>query len=256
MTPNWQPLHHEFAQWRASGLRLPVWWRDDDAITVTPQLNQLVDLSERIGLPVHLAVIPRDADAKLAERVLGTPALIPVVHGWAHQNHAPQGEKKAEFRAHRPVSACIKDAATGLSRLRGMFGQQLVPMFVPPWNRIAPDVSNRLADVGYTMLSTATPRATREQAPGLEQINTHLDPIDWRGTRGVIDPDLLVTRTAELLKDRREGRADNTEPFGILTHHLVHDPDIWSFTQALLDTLLDGPGYAWEGPDPKPTRSP
>ena len=67
MTQNWQPLHQEFAYWRASGLTLPVWWRDDDAITVTPQLDQLVDLSERIGLPVHLAVIPRDADAKLAE---------------------------------------------------------------------------------------------------------------------------------------------------------------------------------------------
>ena len=61
--------------------------------------------------------------------------------------------------------------------------------------------------------------------------------------------DALIAQTAGLLRDRREGRSDNTEPFGILTHHLVHDQDIWAFTEALLRKLLSGPATAWAAPE-------
>ncbi|THF85384.1 MAG: polysaccharide deacetylase, partial [Sulfitobacter sp. SK025] len=30
-----------------------------------------------------------------------------------------------------------------------------------------------------------------------------------------------------------------TEPLGFLTHHLVHNEDIWNFTRACLKTFLD-----------------
>jgi len=99
--------------------------------------------------------------------------------------------------------------------------------------------------LGYRILSTATPRNAIWAAPGLEQINTHLDPIDWRGSRGLVPPEDLIAQTVNLMRDRREGHADNSEPFGVLTHHLVHDPDIWAFTQDMLPRLLDGPGEAW-----------
>ena len=79
-------------------------------------------------------------------------------------------------------------------------------------------------------------------------MNTHLDPIDWRGTRGVIAPQVLISQTVDLLRARREGQADNSEPFGVLTHHLVHDQDIWAFTEALLRKLLDGPVMPWVAP--------
>ena len=69
-------------------------------------------------------------------------------------------------------------------------------------------------------------------------MNTHLDPIDWRGTRGLVAPDQLVARTVDLLRDRRLARADNAEPFGYLTHHLVHDDAIWDFTASLISRLL------------------
>lgn len=248
MTPDWQPLLNELDRWRAEGLSLPLWWRDDDAVTVTPHLERLTALSETLGLPVHLAVIPRDADATLAAYVADNPHLVPVVHGWAHRNHAPTGEKSSEFRLHRPIAAIVDEARSGLSRLQGLFGARLRPMFVPPWNRIAPEVAAHLPRLGFRMLSTATPRAAAEAAPGLQQINTHLDPINWRGTRGLANPARLIDQTADLLRDRREGRADNTEPFGILTHHLVHDEDIWTFTHDLLRRLLDGPTTVWTAP--------
>ncbi|WP_170399030.1 polysaccharide deacetylase family protein [Ruegeria arenilitoris] len=245
---DWRPLEAELDIWQAQGLSLPLWWRDDDAISRTPQLERLSKLSRSLDLPVHLAIIPRDADAGLGDYVTQQPWLIPVVHGWAHQNHAPPDEKKSEFRLHRPLEAIIVDAQSGLERLRTLFGDRLCPMFVPPWNRIAPEVVQELPDLGYRIVSTATPRKTRESVPRLEQINTHLDPIDWRGTRGLVAADKLIIQTTDLLRDRRERRADITEPFGVLTHHLVHDQEIWTFTQELLSRLLDGPGFAWAGP--------
>ena len=251
MVIDWSPLRDELRRWQAEGLTLPVWWRDDDAVTVTAQLDRLTALSDTLRIPVHLAVIPRDADRALADYVLGHAHLIPVVHGWAHQNHAPADEKKSEFRLHRPMPDISKDASAGLARLNRLFQDRLCPMFVPPWNRIASEVAALLPELGYRTLSTATPRKTRFAAPGLEQINTHLDPIDWRGSRGLCAPDSLISKTVGLLQDRRAGRADTAEPFGVLTHHLVHDDDIWSFTGDMLQHLLDGPGTVWTADTPK-----
>ncbi|WP_298849676.1 polysaccharide deacetylase family protein [uncultured Ruegeria sp.] len=251
MNPDWHPLDAELDHWRAAGLSLPLWWRDDDAVAPTRQLDHLSDLAENLNLPVHLAVIPRDATGALAEYAEGRPSLIPVVHGWAHTNHALNGQKKAEFRLNRTLDEMVVDAQVGMARLGALFGDNVRPMFVPPWNRIAPELIEQLPNLGYRILSTATPRKTRLVASGLEQVNTHLDPIDWRGTRGLISPETLIAQTVELLRNRRQGRTDNTEPFGVLTHHLVHDQDIWVFTEVLLRKLLRGPGTAWIAPKNK-----
>lgn len=240
---DWNPLDQELARWNADGLSLPLWWRDDDAIEPTPALNRLSALSDATGLPVHLAVIPANATQALADDLSET--MIPVVHGWAHQNNAPADQKKAEFGAHRPVSTMQAQAQDAHSRLRDLFGSRLQPMFVPPWNRIAPDMVAALPEAGFTMLSTYTPRKQAQAAPGLTQINTHLDPIDWRGTRSAVDTDQLIAQLTTQLADRREGRADTAEPYGILTHHLVHDDAIWDITAAILDRLLSGPARPW-----------
>ncbi len=241
MRIDWSPLERELQIWRDEGLTLPIWWRDDDAIAPTRALEQLSTLSQDLGLPVHLAIIPKDATQALADNL--ERCFVPVVHGWAHLSHAPHGEKKAEFGA----GSCdaLQDAQQGLQRLKTLFGARLCPMFVPPWNRIGADVTAGLADLGYRALSTFTPRSAALAAPGLLQINTHLDPIAWRGSRSLVPPETLITQLCVQLKDRREGRSDATEPYGILTHHLVHDDAIWNFTHSLLARLLEGPSHIW-----------
>ncbi|MDK3074778.1 polysaccharide deacetylase family protein [Sedimentitalea sp. JM2-8] len=241
MTPNWTPLDDELTLWAEAGLRLPLWWRDDDAIAPTPALSRLDKMAANLGMPVHLAVIPARAEGGLADAL--TPRLVPVVHGWTHDNHAPGGEKKAEFGRHRPLVPMRAEAEAGLGRMTGLFGTDLVPMFVPPWNRIDPALLPSLAALGYRWLSTFTPRATAEAAPGLTCINTHFDPIDWKGHRGLADPDKLIAQVARQLGDRRRGLADSAEPYGILTHHLVHDAAIWAFCDRLLTRLLSGPAF-------------
>ncbi|TLP69269.1 polysaccharide deacetylase [Parasedimentitalea maritima] len=245
MSTDWAALDQELQTWVDQGLTLPLWWRDDDAIAPTAELDQLTALSTKLGLPVHLAVIPKGATKTLADYLTETTQLIPVVHGWAHLSHAPKGEKKAEFGAHRPVDEIIKDASQGLRNLQKLFGPELVPMFVPPWNRIAAEVVQELPGLGFTALSTFTPRTAPLAAEGLAQINTHLDPIHWKGSRSVVPPQQLLDQATKQLNARRLGRADNTEPYGILTHHLVHDAEIWRVTEALIARLMAGPACPW-----------
>lgn len=243
MTPNWTPLEAELRTWSQERLTLPLWWRDDDATAPSDALDRLAGLAHRLGLPVHLAVIPSLADARLADHL--TEDLIPVVHGWSHSNNALKDAKKAEFDAHRPLAKMQSEAGAGLRRLTELFGTALQPMFVPPWNRIDQALLPSLSPLGYRWLSTFTPRANSVAATGLTRVNTHLDPIFWKGNRALADPDGLISQVARQLKDRREGNADNDEPYGILTHHLVHDDAIWEFTEALLTRLLSSPARVW-----------
>lgn len=237
MTLDWVPLKNELAQWRAERRALPIWWRDDDAIAETPALDQLLKLSENLECPVHLAVIPKPATSGLVAVCKDADHVVPVVHGWTHQSHAPTGEKKAEFG--HPRATALAETETALARMRALFGTRLLEMFVPPWNRIDDSVITGLGAQGYRVLSTYLPRGAREVA-GMVQINTHVDPIFWRGGGGVANPEALITGITTLLRDRRRGATDAAEPLGLLTHHLVHDDAIWGFTESCLSVLLEG----------------
>ncbi len=239
MKLDWSPLRAELARWRSQGLELPFWWRDDDAVAPTAALDHLAQMSDATGVRVHLAVIPKAATPALAADL--APNFVPVVHGWAHVSHTPEGVKNAEFGTGRSAEAALEDVSRGVTRLRDLFGARLAPMFVPPWNRIDPAVVAGLRAAGITALSTFQPRTAALAAPGVAQINTHIDPIFWRGHRGLVDPETLMDQTVALLQDRRSGSADNDEPLGYLTHHLVHDVDIWEFSRQFLLEICEGP---------------
>lgn len=245
MTPDWRPLEAELDRLDHP---LPFWWRDDDAVDDTPQIDRLIAMAEDAGVPLHLAIIPADLRPALIQRLRHSPDVIPVTHGWAHQNHAPKGEKKSEFGAHRPLDVRLTEARRGLATLRDHLTP--APMFVPPWNRIGADLLPHLLEAGFTQLSTFTPRKSPFAAPGLTLINTHLDPIDWRGNRSLADPQSLIDQIARQLADRRLGTTDATEPYGLLTHHLVHDDAIWTFTAELLARLTRAPLAPWRADIP------
>ncbi|GGC54993.1 glycosyltransferase [Chelatococcus reniformis] len=219
---------------------LPFWWRDDDAIVTTRALTRLIAVARRYAAPLAVASIPGRAQAELAEALAGKPMVTVLVHGLTHANHAPPDQKKAEFGAHRGIDELATEAAGALNLARRRFGAALLPVFVPPWNRVAPALVERLPGLGYGGLSTANDRTAPEPVPGLRQVNTHIDPIDWHGTRSLADPERIVADLARAVA-HRAGAAE-PEPIGLLTHHLVHDDMIWSFVEELLATLAGHAG--------------
>ncbi len=227
------PLTEEVAAWAAAGLRLPLWLRDDDATAPSPELDRLIAAAEGWRMPLHLAVIPAGAGMALADRIATAPGVRVLVHGWAHADHEGPQAKKSEFGQARPPEVALADARRGHERLRTLFGARVLPVFVPPWNRIAPAVAQGLPGLGYAALS-ATPGAAPE-VPGLLRIDAELDPVDWHGARSALPVTMLALRAARALAARRH--AGVAQPLCILTHHLVHDAALWARIGQLVRSL-------------------
>ena len=119
-------------------------------------------------------------------------------------------EKKAEFGAHRPPAMMLDEIAGAGGGCSELFGSQALPVFTPPWNRIAPAVVAGLAGRrpgGDLDLRAAT--AAKYAAPGLLQVNTHLDPIDWQDSADCSIRPLIAARDCRRVC-RPAGRAAPT----------------------------------------------
>ena len=231
-----QELETELQIWRSAGRQPEMWWRDDDAVSVTPELERLTSVCSDAGIEVLLAVIPAGADRGLAKYVASHPNLRPCVHGWSHTNHAPATEKKCELGIHRPLEDVLADVGRGRERLEGLFGSQLQTVLVPPWNRIRDDLPPRLREAGFTAFSTFSHRRLFPQM----QVNTHIDVMNWKAPGGAVGKSLDVVQL-ELARALCESRENGFYPIGFLTHHLVHDDVAW----ATLAGLSADPNLHW-----------
>ncbi|MEO1607269.1 MAG: polysaccharide deacetylase family protein [Pseudomonadota bacterium] len=240
MSVSWAPVRSAMRRHEAALGPLKIWWRDDDAIEATPALERLIRLSEH-HLPVHLAIIPGLVKPSIVDAA-DAATVVPVVHGWRHENHQKTG-KKSEYGFVRPETDT--ELRQGVERLSAMFGSRLFPMFVPPWNRVDASVLPLVADAGHTVLSTFGDQHLGN-TNSLKVVNTHIDPIDWRGSRDLVDPEVLIKAIANSIADRIQNDGSG-EPIGLLTHHLVHSGAIWQFTDALLAELLNCGAVPWEG---------
>jgi hypothetical protein len=233
-----KPLVDEIARRAAAGRPLRLWLRDDDAVEPTAALDTLLALTGRHAVPVLIAVIPAFTGKALAARLADAPLARVAVHGWAHENHAGPGEKNQELGAHRPAKAVLDELSRGFEHLSMLHAGRFVPMLVPPWNRIAPTVVEGLPAAGFKTLSVFGP----EKPAPLAMCNTHVDIIDWRGTRGARPAEAVI---ADLVRVSQT----HDGPIGLLTHHLVHDAAAWALMALIFEATAGQPGCVWERPE-------
>ena len=233
----WLPLTMELARWEDAGRIAEFWLRDDDAVEPTEPLDRLLGLTEKFGVPATLAAIPAFTGKALANRLAGASQVTVAVHGWSHQNHAPDGEKKQELGRHRERGIVLDELGRGLSRITRLHGERMVPLLVPPWNRIHPDLLPDLMPLGFTALSVFGPA----KSAAIRTINSNVDLMDWRGTRGCRDHGLIARDIAVQLAQAFEGG----DAVGILTHHLVHDEAAWDFLEDLFELTAGHHACRW-----------
>jgi hypothetical protein len=240
----WLDLQAELDRWLGSGLTAGFWWRDDDATRPGPKLDRLLDIAGET--PLALAVIPALAGDSLAaclsEHVRQGGNLAALQHGYAHVNHAPAGEKKAEFGDHRPLQAMLDELIAGRNRMEALFGERFEPILTPPWNRVGSSVAGALEKTGLRRLSCFGPQ---ERSQAGRAVNTHIDIIDWHGGRGFVGEQLALHATTTALVARRTGEADIDEPVGLLTHHLDHDEACWRFIARFVVEVTQHPAASW-----------
>ncbi len=238
---DWTDLDRTLDGYAAAGKTAELWWRDDDATLPVPAFARLAALARETGVRPLIAVIPARAVAELAAG--GDLALCQ--HGWNHDNHAPLGSPKAELGAHRPQAVVLGELARGWLRLQGLFARAL-PVLVPPHNRIAPAIAAELARAGYRGLSTFGAR--KAVPPGLAQINSHCDIMDWH-TRAFAGEGAALGQLVGHLRAKLDGTADPAEATGLLTHHLAHDEAAWDFTEAVLRRVAAHRAARWRAPE-------
>lgn len=237
---NWQDLEKEISQWRGAGRAPDLWWRDDDAGGPSPALDQLLALARRSGVPLALAVIPAQADSRVLSKL--DAGITVLQHGTDHVNRAGTGEKKTEF----PVagSDALFRLIASRKSLEEMTGERFCAVLAPPWNRLADALLPQLATSGYIGVSRYGARRAAEPAPGLRQVNTHVDIIDWQGSRGFVGEQRALGALVRHLAERRDGTVDIGEATGLLTHHACHDEAAWRFLERLFATTREA-GASW-----------
>ena len=219
----WWRLRAELARWRQAGRRPLMWLRDDDAQAVTPQLRRLLVHVTRADVPLCLAVIPEGLDPELCAVVAPYPRIAVLQHGVSHRNGA--GSPAAEFPPDAAPEAIAERLAEGWKRMEGF--RRRLPIYVPPWNMLSPNVVTALALSGHRGVSAWG---------GLSmpaRVDAHLDLLRWRGGPRFAGRERMLGRlTALLAQRRRQGLW--LEPIGLLTHHLAHDEAAWRFLDDLL----------------------
>jgi hypothetical protein len=268
----WQILDEELDRWNQAGRIATLWLRDDDAVEPTARLDRLLGLTGTFSIPAVLAVIPARTGDALADRLATEPYISVAVHGWSHENHAPAGEKKQELGPHRSRRIILAELATALERMQQLHGQRLVPMLVPPWNRIYAGLLPDLAALGFEALSVYGParafcsqtessdvaqtrlknqaeqrRRVRQNArcsspSPIRMLNSTIDLMDWHGTGGCHDHSLLVRSIVAQLRQAFDHGGDG---IGLLTHHLVHDEAAWAFLERLFEMTARHAACKW-----------
>ncbi|HKK29671.1 MAG TPA: polysaccharide deacetylase, partial [Alphaproteobacteria bacterium] len=197
----------------------------------------------RQGVPLVLAVIPMLATPALADRLLEEEGVTVWQHGICHTNRAAVGDKKQELvTADRDTRQRLREAC---GRLQDLFGSTACPVLVPPWNRIAAQLIPHLSGAGFQGLSQYRPRRSPTAAPGLWQVNTHVDLVLWREERRFAGPASVCAAIAALLAARRQREVDITEPTGVLSHHAVMGENAWDFLSDLFALTKSHPAAHW-----------
>ena len=223
----WKELEAEIHRRGDAGRPVEFWWRDDDASLPTVALERALSLSKQHAVPLALAVIPQQAAPALFQRL--HPQVTVLQHGTDHRNRATAGEKKTEYPGAEPVDAALARISRGMEKLRPLSG--FIPVLAPPWNRMRKDLLEKLPALGIRGISAYGAQQTREPAPGLRQVNTHVDIVAWRrGRRFVGEAEVLASALGHLRS------VDG--PLGWLTHHADHDAAAWDFLERLF-TLED-----------------
>ncbi len=241
----WPMLQQELDKWSESGKTATFWWRDDDAIEETDQLHRLDALSRDMQVAVAVAVIPAGLQESLPLYLSPRDNFTVMQHGYSHNSYASKGMKKIELGGERSTEQIQTELTQGWQQLERIFGKQFTPVLVPPWNRIEARAYNALVNAGFSGLSAMWVRKSASPIKGLLQVNTHLDPVNWRHDRGFVGETAAIEQICRHLNARRLAGGDIAEPSGILTHHLSQNDEVWEFCARLFESLNRHPAAQW-----------
>lgn len=243
------PLSRALDAAEAAGRVVTLWWRDDDLEAPSEALDWMLAALTPHGIAPALAAVSARVSAEAVAALDGNGVVL-FPHGWSHADHAPMAEKSSEFGPHRPIETRLTECRDARLRLAVIAGDRALPCFVPPWNRIADDLAGRLHEAGMLALSGFV-RLGRPPGPAsVPRLDTHIDLIDWRGSRRPIGVEGAAAALCAWVEHRLAGKDDGgvDAPIGFLSHHRVTDRAAWASWSPMLALTAAHPAVCWLTP--------
>jgi len=208
-----------------------IFFRADDIGAGGRAFEALCRLFRKHEIPLGMAVVPAWlSNVRKSQLFESAPLEEPLwgwhQHGWRHVNWQRAG-KKSEFGEQRPFEKQWRDIWQGQQKMQEIFGDHLVRVFTPPWNRLSHSTLRILQELGFkgVSLAGAFPRGIKTPVV-LRNLRIQLDLHTRRTDNGDSDFQLLLEDLKILL-----GRK---EPWGIMIHH----QRMTTFAFQFLDELL------------------
>ena len=227
---------------------LSFWWRDDDLEAPNAALSELLFATSDIGVAPALAAISGTVTPDAIGALDGTAARV-LPHGWQHRNHEPDCAKKSEYGPARPVSDRLAEIDLACDRISAVAGARALSIFTPPWNNIDVDLLPHLGGSKAAAVSAYCSPGREPMAAACPRLDTHVDLIDWRGTRRGHSVERLVDLLIPWIKLRSgiEYPLDSTR--GVLSHHLVTLPKDWAAWARVWQVIASHSASRWVCPE-------
>jgi hypothetical protein len=239
----WRRLTDELDRWSDAGQTATLWWRDDDAVAPSPELDRLLLYADAVEL--SLSVIPCVSTPSLAARLVDCPSVVVLQHGWAHLNRAVCG--KSEYPSSRAIKDVSHEVEAGRRILLDRFGSRALAVFVPPWHSCDDRFFPVLDQAGITHISRKGPRSRQRTRSPLREVNAHVAPVTWTRHPPPIEEEEWSAALVDHLHGRRTGRYDALEHTGLLTHHLVQNERSYDWISGLISVTMAHRAVRWLG---------
>jgi len=182
--------------------------------------------------PLAMAVVPAWLTATRTEQLFGVAPLEEPLwgwhqHGWRHVNLQRTGGK-SEFGEERPIEKQWRDIRQGFKKMTEIFGDRLIPVFTPPWNRLPTATLKILQELNFKAVSmtASLPRIFKPGA-GFKNLRIQLDLHTRKAKDGRADFLDLLDELSNLMTKKG--------PVGIMLHHQRMTPFAFEFLDQLLN---------------------
>ena len=143
----------------------------------------------------------------------------------------------------------LDELRQGMGKFSQLFKGRFLPVLVPPWNRMDPELLPYLPVMGYRGVSGDYKPHRPVPPDGLRVVDTHCDLLTWKKKPAAFaGAEKCAKLIAAHLSDKRAGAVDPDEPTGVLSHHLAMDPAAWAFLDDLMGLVNDHPAALWVSP--------
>lgn len=210
-----------------------VFFRADDIGVASKNYSHMMALFLKYRTPLCLAVVPAWMTEKRWEAMdgfikKGEDLFCWHMHGYRHMNHETQG-KKQEFGPTRSSRELFNDLSKGQVRLQAIMGENLTPVFTPPWNRCSLDTMKILQNLGFKGVSRSY-GAKPLPPEGFMDFQIHADLHTLKEKYAEKGWEKLMGQLAAGIKSRT---------CGIMIHHMRMNHQAFIFLEYLLKLFAE-----------------